>query len=136
MPSTMCRMIAMAGVPRLNDTTSLCVSCHSQRRTMSPFASAAPLAAMYATISAAVEVPMATKPAMIASDSQWRRTFMIFSSGGSHRSSTGRLLTRGPHKEDDCRRDQEVQAAADPHDESAHLLVLQRGQRRDARCQL
>src|ERR1051325_1993005 len=115
---------------------------------MSPCESAAPLARAYAIISAAVEVPIATKPAMIASDNQrsrsrsrGRRSSVVWVIVSTHplghaRASIGRLFAGRPRKKDHTRRDQEVQAAAHPHDQTAKLLIFNRTQRRDARGSL
>src|SRR3984893_6532895 len=72
-PSSTCSASAIAGRPLLNAITSLWVNCHSQRRKKAACASASPLASTKKTINAPVEVPIATKPAMMASDSQRRR---------------------------------------------------------------
>src|ERR1700674_1055282 len=132
-PSTTWSARAIAGRPLLKAITSLWVSCHSQRRKKSACASARPLASTKKIISAPVEVPIATKPAMMASDSQRRRKPRPRSSVAAEgedcilssneilvhpeRTPIRGLLATGPREEHDARRQQEKQAATNPHDQ-------------------
>src|SRR5690348_7790791 len=109
---------------------------------MSPWESAAPLASTYATINTPVEVPIATKPAMVASENQRARgprstiavdsmaAFLVNSNGAS----VGCFFAGGPGEEHDASGQQEVHATTDPHDQTAELLVFDRAEAGDARC--
>src|SRR5919108_848231 len=106
---------------------------------MSRCESPAPLASTKAMTSAASDAPVATKPAMMESASQRSRgapragACSVLMSDHPHRTPVGRLLAAGPDEEYDRGRKQEVDAAADPHQQPAKLLVLVRRQTDDAR---
>src|SRR5215467_2652767 len=93
---------------------------------------------------AAVDAPIATKPAMTASENHRsrgcdRRSSVAVASvisahpQGNSGPPIGCFLAAGPGKEHDASGYEEIHAATDPHQQSAKLLILDRAERRNTR---
>src|SRR5919198_4140393 len=95
-------------------------------------------------MSAPVDAPIATNPAMTAPESQRRRGPALCSIAADDSttctssvhldgSPISGLFAARPCEKDHTRRDQKVQAATHPHQQAAKLLVFERTQRADPR---